>query len=81
MKTKSLIRLGQIMGLQFNEAANYPQDLERGRVVFDGINGQRFLFEASWRDDKIHKELGKCLIRYGERKKCMELSRALSINN
>ncbi len=79
MKTKSLIRLGTLMGLKYNEKSQFPDDLLKGRVVFDGINNQRFLIEASWKDDKIHKELGKSLIEYGQRKKAMEISDAISI--
>ena len=42
MTKGELIELGLSLGLNYNEDRNYPSDI---RAVFDGVNGQRFLFE------------------------------------
>lgn len=81
MTNKKLIRIGTLMGLNFDENSNFPHALKKGRVVFDGCNGQRFLIESSWEDDKIHSYLGMALIAYGKRLKAMEISNAISINS
>lgn len=79
MTNEELIKLGTTLGLDFNEKDNYKDSLAKNRVVFNGINGQRFLFEGEWTDDEIYKEMGKSLILMGERRKKMELHQVLSI--
>ena len=78
MKQKDLIKLGVTLGLEFNSDSNWDSALAKGRVVFDGINGQRVLVESDWTDDEIFEALGKGLIEYGERKKVLEIRKALS---
>ena len=81
MTSEKIIKLGIALGLHFNEKTNYPDALARGLVVFDGCNGQRFLFECDWNNEKIYTEMGEALITYGKRLKALEISRVLSINN
>ena len=81
MTKEEVIRIGTLMGLSFDEKTNYKEALQKGRIVFDGCNGQRFLIESSWDDDTIFEELGKSLILLGKRKKAYELHQVLSINS
>ena len=80
MTRKDLIRIGTLMGLDYNEAHMFPKDIVNGIVVFDGCNGQRFLIDSKLPEKKIYMELGKSLISLGKRQKCVELYDALSIN-
>ena len=79
MTNDEIITLGKKLGLNFNEDDNYQDQLLKNNVVFNGINNQRFRFEGKWDDDYIYQEMGKALILMGERKKKLELHRALSI--
>lgn len=81
MTKKEVIRIGTLMGLYFDEKTNYKDALEKGRVVFDGCNGQRFLIESTWDDDKILETIGQSLIQFGKRKKSYEIHQVLSINS
>lgn len=81
MTNEEIIKLGTALGLFFNERTNYKDLLDKNIVVFDGINGQRFLVEGEWSDDEILSYMGHCLILMGERKKCVEISQVLSINS
>lgn len=74
MTKEEIIDLGRLMGLSFNEKTNFKDSLEKGWVVFDGCNGQRFLFESAWTDEKIYKELGESLILMGRRQIKLEFS-------
>jgi hypothetical protein len=79
MTKNKVIELGEIMGLSFNEQTNFPDQLKKGIVVFDGINGQRFLIDSNWTDKEIYETLGASLILYGKRLQKMEINRVLSI--
>jgi hypothetical protein len=81
MTKEEVIKLGTQLGLPFNEKTNFPDALAKGRVVFDGCNGQRFLIESSWEDEEIIETLGKSLIIYGRRLQKMDINRALNINS
>lgn len=81
MTKDKIIELGTSMGLPFDEKTNYRDALAKGRVVFDGCNGQRFLFESEWSDKIIYKKLGEALILYGRRLQKMDIRDALSINS
>lgn len=81
MKKEDIIKLGTRLGLSFNEKTNYKVALEKGRVVFDGCNGQRFSIESEWSEDEIYETIGKSLILQGQRMKSLEISRALSITS
>lgn len=81
MTKEEVIRIGTLMGLSFDERTNHEDALKNGRVIFDGCNGQRFLIESSWNDDKIFEELGQSLILLGKRNKAYEIHQALSINS
>lgn len=78
MTKEEVISLGTKLGLKFNEKNNYKDALKKGRVVFDGCNGQRFLVESSWKEKEIYKTIGDFLILQGKRMKCMEISNVLS---
>jgi hypothetical protein len=79
MTKDEIVTLGTKLGLPFNEKSNFPDALAKGRVVFDGCNGQRFLFESYWSDDVILEEMGKSLILMGRRLQKMDIHNALSI--
>lgn len=81
MNIQEITKIGTKLGLKFNSSTNYKDMLDQGKVVFDGINGQRFLIDASWTTDEIYKELGNSLILMGKRQKCMDINHVLSINN
>jgi len=80
MKTKEIVKLGTTLGLNFRENSCYKNDLLKNRVVFDGINGQRFLIEGNeMTDDDILKVMGDSLKLMGRRQLKMELHDRLSI--
>ena len=81
MTKEEVIKLGTTLGLKFDEKTNYKDALAKGRVVFDGFNGQRFIIESSWSDKKIISTLGKSSILLGKRQKSMEINSVLSINS
>ena len=81
MTKEEVVKLGTMLGLSFNEKNDYKDALEKGRVVFDGCNGQRFLIESSWSDEDICKAIGQSLITQGMRMKALELRQVLSINS
>lgn len=81
MAIEDIINLGTKLGLSFYEKTNYKDMLDRGMVVFDGCNGQRFLVESSWPDDDIYAAIGSALISQGKRMKALEINRVLSINS
>jgi hypothetical protein len=81
MTKEEIIRIGTLLGLQFEEKTNYRDFLEKEIVVFDGCNGQRFLFDSQWTDDEIYEKLGSSLILMGKRMKALEIHRVLSITS
>jgi hypothetical protein len=81
MTKEEMIRIGTLLGLQFEEKTNYKDSLERGIVVFDGCNGQRFLFDSQWPEEEIYEKFGSSLILQGKRMKALEIHRVLSINS
>lgn len=81
MNRKALIRMGTMMGLSYFASLMHKGDIKKGIVIFDGCNGQRFVIDSHWELDKIHHCLGKALIDFGKRKKCLEISKILSVNN
>ena len=81
MNVEDVIKIGLMMGLNFNRNTNFPDMLESGKVVFDGCNGQRFLIDTNHGDDSIYADLGVALITYGKRLKCLEINRVININN
>lgn len=80
MTTDEIVKLGTLLGLKFNMKTNYADAFEKGRVVFDGANGQRFSIETQWGYDEIIKSLGEALIQMGKRMKNMEIKHVMSIN-
>lgn len=80
MTKEQIIELGTKLGIPFNENDNFKDLLARDFVVFNGVNNQRFSFDGRKEtDDEIYARMGKALIEMGERKKCMEINRVLSI--
>jgi hypothetical protein len=53
--------------------------LEEGTVVFDGLNGQRFLFDITMIYEELLTEMGKALIQMGMLAKCMDIHDVISI--
>lgn len=81
MTTKEIIKLGTKLGLPFSEKTNFPDYLAKNWVVFDGCNGQRFMIQGEWSDEKILEELGKALILYGRRQMKLDLHELISITS
>lgn len=80
MKTKEIVKLGTTLGLYFNEKNCYPEDLKKDRVVFDGVNGQRFLIEGNeMSDDEILSRMGDALQLMGRRQLKLELHTLLNV--
>jgi hypothetical protein len=80
MKPEKLEKLAVTMGLSYSADDNFKDMKGKGIRVFNGCNGQRFLIDSNWSDDKIFETLGESLILFGKRKKCMEVRDILSIN-
>ena len=51
MKTKDLERMATLMGLDYNQKDNFPHMVEKGVLVFNGCNGQRFLIDSNWAEN------------------------------
>jgi hypothetical protein len=82
MTAQEIIDLGTRLGLPFDKQTNFKDMLKKDFVVFDGCNGQRFSFDGkTLTDDEIYSEMGKALILYGKRLKCMEIKEVLSVNS
>jgi hypothetical protein len=79
MTKNNIIKLGTSLGLSFNEKTNFPDQLKKNVVVFDGCNGQRFLIDGKLTDNQILENFGQALIRYGRRLQKMDIYQALSI--
>ena len=80
MKTKEIIKLGTTLGLKFRKETCFPNDLLKNIVVFDGINGQRFLIDGNeMSDDEILSRMGDALQLMGRRELKMELHTLLNI--
>jgi hypothetical protein len=82
MKKDEIIKLGTTLGLYFDEKTCYKKDLLNDRVVFNGVNGQRFLIEGSeMTDDEILEVMGDSLKLMGRRKLKLELHTLLNITS
>jgi hypothetical protein len=82
MSADEVIELGTKLGLNFNRSDNFKDALDNDRVVFNGVNGQRFLFDtAEMCDDEILEKLGESLILMGKRMKSMEIHNVISVNS
>lgn len=81
MTVEELIKIGTLLGLDYNGKTNYKDILSSGRVVFDGCNGQRFLIDSNLPDEEIYKDLGSAVRLRGKREKALEIHRVLSINS
>ena len=80
MKSDEIIKLGTTLGLKFNIKNCYEKDILNNRVVFDGINGQRFLIEGDeMSDDEILEIMGESLKLMGRRQLKMELHDRINI--
>ena len=79
MKKQAIIELGTRLGLTYCKKSNYA--INDDKVIFDGCNGQRFLIESNWSDDKIYEAIGESLILFGKRLKSLELHRVISITD
>lgn len=79
MKAHEIIDLGEKLGLPFNIKDNFPDNIDKDYVVFNGSNGQRFSIDGNDDDDKIYRDFGIALIQYGMRLKAMHINSVLSI--
>lgn len=78
MKQKEIFNLGIALGLKGDIKENLSN---RGYIVFNGANNQRFLIYTNLTKKQIYKKLGEFLILMGKRMKAMEISRAISITD
>ena len=76
MTKKQIIKLGTDLGLTYDEDSNYPHI---SRVVFNGVNGQRFTFDSNMKPRAIYEKMGQDLMSMGRRKLKMELHVLLNI--
>lgn len=81
MTKDEIVKLGMDLGLLFTEYDNFPSQLEKNIVVFNGCNGQRFLIDGERTDFEIYRAFGKALILYGMRLKVMDINSTLSITS
>ena len=77
MKAEEIIELGTKLGLPFNRKDNYKDALAKDRVVFNGANAQRFLFEGHWTDDDIYQKMGESLRAMGNMQHRVEMHRLI----
>ena len=73
MTTDEIIKLGTNLGLNFNRDSCFRDHLENSIVVFDGINGQRFLIDGNTSDEEILKKMGESLVLMGRRQLKLDL--------
>ena len=82
MTVEEVIKIGTIMGLEHNPRRNYPDNEERGFIVFDAVNGQRFSIDVpNMSDEEIYENLGIALRLMGRRQLKMELHNLLNITS
>jgi len=79
MKTEEIIELGLKLGIPFNRKSNFPDQLKKNYVVFNGVNNQRFAIDGNNTDDEIFAKMGEYLILMGRRQICMEHNRLMNI--
>lgn len=79
MTTEEIIKLGVALGLPFNRDDNFPDNLKKNYVVFNGCNAQRFSIDGKDSDEEIYNDFGVALIQYGMRLKAMHINTVLSI--
>jgi hypothetical protein len=76
-KMNDVLNIGQHMGLRFNEKDNFKDMLENETLVFNGANTQRVVIDTKLDWNDIYAILGDALIKYGEIKKCLEISHVI----
>jgi len=80
MTKEEVIKIGVLMGLCHNPHHNFKDNEERGYIVFNGINGQRFAYDVpNMSDDEIYEKLGNDLQLMGRRQLKMELHTLLNV--
>ena len=80
MTVDEVIKIATIMGLEHNPQRNFQDNEDRGYIVFDGVNGQRFAIDVpNMSDEEIYENLGIYLRLVGRRQLKMELHTLLNI--
>jgi len=80
MTKEEVIRIGKLMGLKHDPFYNFQDNEERGYIVFNGINGQRFAYDVpNMTDDEIFEKFGNDLQLMGRRQLKLELHNLLNI--
>ena len=80
MTVDEVIKIATIMGLEHNPKRNYDDLEEKGYIVFDGVNGQRFSIDVpNMSDEEIYENLGIALRLMGRRQLKMELHGLLNV--
>ena len=82
MTVDDVIKIAVIMGLEHNPKRNYDDLENRGYILFDGVNGQRFAIDVpNMSDEEIYENLGIYLRQMGRRQLKMELHTLLNITS
>ena len=82
MTKEEVIKIATLMGLKHNPDRNFESNEEKGYIVFDGVNGQRFAIDCSdMSDDEIYSRLGDYCMLMGRRQLKMELHTLLNITS
>ena len=80
MTKEEVIRIGTLMGLKHDPKRNFPDNEDRGFIVFDGVNGQRFHIDVQdMSDDEIYERFGEYCQLMGRRQLKLDLHRLLNI--
>ena len=80
MTIGEVINIATLMGLEHNPDRNFQDNEDRGYIVFDGVNGQRFAIDVpNMRDEEIYERLGEYLQLMGRRQLKLELHSLLNI--
>ena len=82
MTKEEVIKIATLMGLKHNPDRNFEFNEEKGYIVFDGVNGQRFSIDVpNMSDEEIYQRLGDYLQLMGRRQLKTELHALLNITS
>jgi len=80
MTKEDVIKIAKLMGLKHDLTHNFPYNEDRGYIVFDGVNGQRFSIDVqNMSDDEIYSRLGDYCKLMGRRELKVELGTLLNM--
>lgn len=78
MTKKEIISLGKSLGLKLSSKDTC---ISTTYVAFEGVNGQRFGFETSWKPKETYAKFGEALRLIGRRQLKVELGELLNITS